>query len=465
MVRCLKVRMTFKRLAFILLVYWFAHGFLTGEPYFIQRPFKNILSAGKSTTRIVDILAIANKTISAKSMCIHQVQNAFYNSIDPITNPPVFQLKDDSTIYFTNDARHCFIEGIDTDALNTADSSFCKCKPSWHGQNCSVPEAFIQADLPPTYTITQRSKPRRLIYAFPFNIEFEMVEAMLSELGDVVDVFIVSESNYSAHGDPKPLRLLDRLKKGFCSNIQQKIVYVFTGFFPKEAYKSGWIADDLPRDQLGLRGLRNQIKGVRHDDIFILTDADELPTRDTLLFIKHHDGFPEPFGFHLHRTTYGFYWLSANGDWPISAGVTVGMLNHVWAGKASKIRNPEGHFAEVMQNLNTYISSGGLVHLWKFGNRKYKTGWHCSWCFGIPEMKIKLTSAMNGDFPRWGDYIEKQNETYLKGLVQKGLWFNGQPVAVNPSRALVNADYNLFAPRHILSNHHRYMFLLKNPFL
>jgi len=34
-------------------------------------------------------------------------------------------------------------------------------------------------------------------------------------------------------------------------------------------------------------------------------------------------------------------------------------------------------------------------------------------------------SAQKHDKPRWGDYPEKLNLTYIEGLIQKGGWFDG----------------------------------------
>lgn len=55
-------------------------------------------------------------------------------------------------------------------------------------------------------------KYRRIIYSFPFNHEFEMLEAIFNETGDLIDKYVVLESNYSAFGEQKPRRLYEKLK-------------------------------------------------------------------------------------------------------------------------------------------------------------------------------------------------------------------------------------------------------------
>ena len=49
----------------------------------------------------------------------------------------------------------------------------------------------------------------------------------------------------------------------------------------------------------------------REDDLFLLLDADELPTPDVLLFLKLYDGYTEPIRFGFRWTVFGFFWLKA----------------------------------------------------------------------------------------------------------------------------------------------------------
>jgi len=65
------------------------------------------------------------------------------------------------------------------------------------------------------------------------------------------------------------------------------------------------------------------------------------------------------------------------------------------------------------------------VQEWTAGGvGKDVAGWHCSWCFDAEGIRIKLVSAQNGDFPRWGDYPAKLNVSYIEGLIAHGIWFD-----------------------------------------
>ena len=81
-------------------------------------------------------------------------------------------------------------------------------------------------------------------------------------------------------------------------------------------------------------------------------------------------------------------------------------------------------------------------------------GWHCSWCFDVDGIINKLISALNGDFPRWGDYPEKQNPTYIKRLIANGVWFD--------DRSRLKRYDVISGPTGLLTNPHRYLNLIHN---
>ena len=156
----------------------------------------------------------------------------------------------------------------------------------------------------------------------------DLFEARVISLDQVVDAYIVLESNYSSHGDPKPLIFLDKLRDCWLSPFQHKLLYILLSFFPKEGETNGWFADSFLRLYLGKEGMK-LIHKARDDDIFLLLDADELPTVESLLFLKLFDGWTEPVQIGFRWTVFGFYWLKAEdpgllasllGGWAPSPG-------------------------------------------------------------------------------------------------------------------------------------------------
>jgi len=69
-------------------------------------------------------------------------------------------------------------------------------------------------------------------------------------------------------------------------------------------------------------------------------------------------------------------------------------------------------------------------------------------------------AAQKDDKPRWGDYPEKLDLTYIAGLIDKGAWFDGSKpfFLVNPQS---DGDKN-YAPQFVWRNKERFDYLLNH---
>ena len=65
--------------------------------------------------------------------------------------------------------------------------------------------------------------------------------------------------------------------------------------------------DRYLRTYMGVSGLQ-RIRGIRGDDLLVLLDADEFPTRSVLMFLKLYDGYTEPIRLAMRWSVFGFYW-------------------------------------------------------------------------------------------------------------------------------------------------------------
>lgn len=304
-------------------------------------------------------------------------------------------------------------------------SSFCRCicKPGWSGVQCNVPDIVLYSDAQRfTDRMTLRASSRRVINAISFNVEFELLEARLHELRDLVDVFVIYESNYTLFGDPKPLRLFNRLLKGYLGEFHSRIFYLFCGTYPLDRREEGWVPEQYARTYIGQEGMKH-VTGTKPDDLFLYTDADELPSRDALLFLKLNDGYPEPFGVSLRWSVYGFFWHQYDNT-RIMVGATCGMFRYVYGHDVQKLRSADYLGSMSSSALRGYLSTGASVYQWTLAMDYLSAGWHCSWCLTPEKIRLKLTSAINADFPRWGNYPEKLKLTYIRGLIRKGYWFD-----------------------------------------
>ncbi|XP_064472773.1 beta-1,4-mannosyl-glycoprotein 4-beta-N-acetylglucosaminyltransferase-like [Ornithodoros turicata] len=373
-----------------------------------------------------------------------------FEAYDP-TRPPVFELKDNTPNYFINIASTtCFKLGTNA---SVSQPEKCVCLPRWYGKDCSQPQSIVASDQFQNRSsrdkITRRRRARRVINGININHELDMLEIRLNELYNVVDVFIVCESNYTAYGDAKPLYLLPKLKAGFLRQFQDKIVYVWLDHFPEGGTEDGWIADGYLRTFLWKQG-KTQLSGLRDDDIFILNDADEIPQADAIAFLKTHDGYGFPIALRLQWTSYGFYWLATLKYTNVTSICTVKYLEKVLQDDAYGIRKVPPYEAEDLY--------GEEVERWIIGmGNETHGGWHCSNCLPIPLIKVKMLSAQSADGPRWGDYPDKMNESYILYLVNEGRTFDDQKCGI---RIVVDEST---APAFVLRNRERFRYLIEPP--
>jgi beta-1,4-mannosyl-glycoprotein beta-1,4-N-acetylglucosaminyltransferase len=130
----------------------------------------------------------------------------------------------------------------------------------------------------------------KVIDAFSFFNEFDILKLRLEYLRDVVDYFVISECNYTHSGNPKPYYLDDVLGQ-FDSELKSKIISVHyepditTYDFSNKTecnFDSGfWKLE---------RGQRNHtLTALSHfdeNDLFMLSDADEIPRAEVIQYLK-----------------------------------------------------------------------------------------------------------------------------------------------------------------------------------
>ena len=99
----------------------------------------------------------------------------------------------------------CFTKGTDFTKTDTETSTDCKCLPDYYGIDCGIPDAVWHGHYKSNSRkkLKRRSKSRRLIHALPVNHEFDFFETRIKMLENVVDVFVIQESNYTTFGSAK----------------------------------------------------------------------------------------------------------------------------------------------------------------------------------------------------------------------------------------------------------------------
>ncbi|CAN8002692.1 unnamed protein product, partial [Ixodes hexagonus] len=343
----------------------------------------------------------------------------------------------------------CFVYGTNTSASHDT----CVCLEGWYGVTCSVPHVvWTDPSFRGWYAqgqIRRRRRPRTIISAFLLNHEIAMLDIRIHVLGDAVDYYVVSESNYTLFGSAKPLFISSNLSAGFLSKQRHKIVLLSSGINYAND-EDPWATESNLRSLLWRQG-RHLLKGLRDDDLFMISDADEIPSRELMLFLKYHDGFGEPVSMGLRWFLYGFFW--ENRRPVIVSGIcTVAYLREVYGDDSNLVRRNERGLA--MHNART--SDAGTVRTsWtvKGVPPKY-AGWHCSWCFDITGIQFKLTSSQRDDGIRWGNFAENSDASHIQLLREQGRYFD-------KSAPLKRADGYRAAPDYLLQDPRRWRYLLE----
>ena len=102
-----------------------------------------------------------------------------------------------------------------------------------------------------------------------------------------------------------------------------------------------------------------------------------------------------------------------------------------------------------------------LTSEWTLGDINHYAGWHCSWCYSPPGIKIKMESAQRHDKPRWGDFPDKLDLDYIASLIRNGEWFDGKHPLIPVNRR--NTSASIYAPPFFLDNEDRFEHLLVHP--
>ncbi|XP_049526940.1 beta-1,4-mannosyl-glycoprotein 4-beta-N-acetylglucosaminyltransferase isoform X4 [Dermacentor silvarum] len=278
----------------------------------------------------------------------------------------------------------CFAEGSISGRKNLT----CFCKQGWNGLDCSIPDAvwFTEA-FKIWYSkglIRRRSRPRTIINGLVFNHELDLLEIRVKELGDAVDYYLVVESTYTYSGSEKPLYLRSNLSAGFLRAHAHKIVPISVDFYN---YDGGdpWGPENYFRTSVWYEGHR-RLKNIRDDDLFIMSDADEIPSRDVVLFLKHHDGYGEPMLLRLRWLMYGFFWENSMPV-DVSGVCTVAFMREVYGNDSLRLRSMRTFTRNNMSNTGTFSEKWIIEGTWP----RY-SGWHCSWCFDAEGIQISSSA-------------------------------------------------------------------------
>ena len=191
-----------------------------------------------------------------------------------------------------------------------------------------------------------------LIDSFLFFNETELVELRIKYLNKIVDYFVIVEADITHQGKKKDWnfpKILERNLKEFSSKIQYHQLNIVPEKIKNE---ESWIIDDIKGDDAWRieNFQRNYIKTAcqkfSNEDILIISDIDEIPSKQKLEFITSCDFkkiAPVALGQHLFHVDCNFLKLE---NWRGSIVTTMQICNAYSPHRLRRSRNRISHFSD-----------------------------------------------------------------------------------------------------------------------
>lgn len=273
-----------------------------------------------------------------------------------------------------------------------------------------------------------REFPRRVYDAVLFSNEIEMLTLRWKELYPYIAQFVLLEANSTFTGKPKPLyfaRNRDQFKF-----VEPRLTYGTVGGRFKRG-ENPFVEEAFQRvalDQL----LR--IAGISDDDLLIMSDVDEIPSRHTINLLRWCDDIPDILHLQLRNYLYSFEFHVDDNSWRAS----------VHRYKSGKTR---------------------YVHYRQSDDLLADSGWHCSFCFRrISDFIFKMKAYSHNDRVRFSSYL---NPKRIQKIICKGAdLFDMLPEEYTFKEIIgkmgpVPHSYSaVHLPSYLLENSENYKFLL-----
>jgi beta-1,4-mannosyl-glycoprotein beta-1,4-N-acetylglucosaminyltransferase len=207
----------------------------------------------------------------------------------------------------------------------------------------------------------------KIFDAFTFFNELDLLEIRLEELYDHVDFFILCESTKTHQNKDKPLFFLEnknRYKK-FLPKIIHKV-------FEPKSYPYPWYIENEQRNEL-----KNAEFEMSNDDIFLLSDADEIVNTDCIKYIRSNpEKFSNPATCIMQMS---YLYINTLIQEPFD--------HKNWRGTMILSKNSFDR-----KSLNEYrVTKENFTYLWN-------SGWHFSFLGGVDKIKTKIESYAHAEF-------------------------------------------------------------------
>ncbi|ORZ16852.1 beta-1,4-mannosyl-glyco protein 4-beta-N-acetylglucosaminyltransferase-like protein [Lobosporangium transversale] len=294
-------------------------------------------------------------------------------------------------------------------------------------ERCEAHGWVLAEPVVPTATIPKT----RIVYdAVVFSQELDMLEIRINELWDVVDKFLILESNSTFTGLPK--QEVFKQNRDRFAFAESKIVYKSIPLYPLKPDQLPWVNEGRMRGEMTLF---LQETGVQDGDLVIFADVDEIQARHTIELIKSCEGVPDDLHFQLRNFLYSYEFpVNDEGNWRSSI--------HKWS--HGKTRYMHGQSSTIL------LSDAGS---------------HCSFCFRtIEEFRFKMKAYSHADRVRYSYMMEPEwiQQVICEGKDLFGMFPEAYSFRELFSRlgAMLKSTSAVYLPKYVLEHRERFKFLL-----
>jgi len=254
-------------------------------------------------------------------------------------------------------------------------------------------------------------KHYKIYDCFCYFNEDMLLKIRLETLWDNVDIFVISEANYSHKGDNRKTQF-DISK---FSKYAKKIRYI--PLFERPAGKNDfWKNENFIRNNIA-----NGLFDANPEDRVIISDLDEIPNPTKINLYQ-----PKFFRADFHQRYYSYffnnYWL---GD--IGKNGSIEPNSNIWLG--SKITTYK-HFVDFYKSNATSVRSYKSNGLTRAIKRKWflhfnvqrilNGGWHFTWIFPICDIVKKIENTAHQEF----NTPELKDPNHIKNMIYNGRDFH-----------------------------------------
>ena len=270
-----------------------------------------------------------------------------------------------------------------------------------------------------------------LIDSFIFFNETELAELRIKYLNKIIDCFVVVEADITHQGKKKDWNFPKILKNNL-AEFAEKIQYHQLNInLEKIKNEESWIIDDIKGDDawrienFQRNYIKTACKKFSNEDVLVISDVDEIPSKEKLNFIKSCDFkkiAPTALEQHLFHIDCNYLSLES---WRGSIVTTIQLCNAFSPHQFRRARNRISHFTDSGWSFSSFGGTNkvkekleSIAHK-EFNNEKYKNTDHIIKCqktgADLFHRKVQKRKVEKNFFPK--DLLElmEQNHTFYFG--------------------------------------------------